>query len=202
MPSRVTTRTSSAIQGSGESLLPTELALSAARRVGVAGLTYSIAFLVFDFVFSSVRAKDVPEHLLSFRIMTAAAVLSGGALFWLSRLWARRPRRVIQAGLIFQVLASLLIAVAETKIPIAPQEFLRGHSAVAIWITSMGLLAPAPFREALVANVASALMVPLAIALSVGILGNPIPSKGQWMLLSTAPLLMAVVTSFFDPVDL
>jgi eukaryotic-like serine/threonine-protein kinase len=195
MPKRIAARISSAIQGSGESLLPADIALSAARRVGMAGITYSISFLAFDAVFSSVRGSEVSEYLLRFRIMTAVAVLSGVGLFLLSRLWKQRPRRVIQAGLIFQVVSSLLIALSETLIPFGPDEFLRGHSAVAIWIAAMGLLAPAPFREALVANLASALMAPLAIGLHMGIMGNRMPSAGQWILFCTAPLLMAVVTS-------
>lgn len=77
--------------------------------------------------------------------------------------------------------------------PFTEDLLIHGHSAIAMWIISFALLAPAPFRLALPAALLSAAMAPIGILLNVWVGGNPLPQLAIWAIWSAEPLLMAVV---------
>jgi serine/threonine-protein kinase len=163
--------------------------------VGLAGLLYAVSYLSFDLLFSYLRMPFAREYAYTFYPTMVCAVGSGLGLYWLSRKPNLDARLVLRLGLWFEVLASFLIAIAETKVPLEPHDLLRGHSAIAMWIPTYGLLAPSPFRTTLAVSFAAAAMAPLGMAVNVA-LGNTVPNAGQWVTYAAGPLIMAGVTAF------
>lgn len=173
--------------------MPSDLAEVAAKRVGLAGLTYSGCYLFFEIVYKATRASLV-NHLAPFyTVNSIIGVLSGLAIFWASRKWREEPEFVVKLGLVFEVISSLQIGIAEGAIPFTDNLSIHGHSAIAMWIISFALLAPAPFQLALPAALLSAAMAPIGILLNVLIIGNPLPPPPIWAIWTAAPLLMAVI---------
>ena len=171
--------------------LPPDLARVAARRIGAAALTYAAAYLAFETLFTFTRFHVMP-HLVVFNYTVAAiGILSGVGLFYLSRRWESRAALVIKLGLAFEIYASLLISLAEMAAP-PPNDYLHGHSAIAFWISTFALVAPAPYRPALAAALCSAAMAPAGLAINVWLRGYPAPPFPIWLMYSLAPVLMAV----------
>lgn len=172
--------------------LPADLARVAARRIGAVALTYSGAYLAFEILFTFTRIYTIP-HLMVFNYTVAAiGIVSGLGLFHLSRKWEARAALVIKLGLAFEVYSSFLIALAEMSAP-PPNDYLHGHSAIAFWISTFALVAPAPYRPALAAALCSAAMAPIGLAVNMAIRGYPSPPLAIWLMYSLAPFLMAVL---------
>ena len=173
--------------------MPLDLAGMSAKRVGLAGLTFSACYFFFEIIYQGTRAAAVSNLANFFLMNTISGILSGLAIYWASRKWKAEPEFVVKLGLGFEVVSSLQIGVAEGALPFTDNLLIHGHSAIAMWIISFALLAPAPFRLALPAALLSAAMAPLGILLNVWIRGNPLPPLAVWAIWSAAPLLMAVV---------
>jgi serine/threonine-protein kinase len=176
--------------------MPRELALVAAERVGLVGLLYSAAYLAFELVFSLSRGSEVTPLLNYFRRNAVVGILMGLAVWWLSRRWRDTPGRVVQVGLVFEVVASLHISMAETTIPFQQSLLVRGHSSVAFFISVFALVAPVRYGLALTASLLAAAMTPLGIAINMWRRGNPNPPLGVWVMWSAAPFLMAVLCTW------
>lgn len=172
--------------------LPADVASMAARRVGIAGLTYSSCYLGFEILFHFTRSNQIAGFETFFFYTSLLGIFSGLLMFWLSRRLAHQPERVIQIGLSFLVLSSLEIGVAEATIPFTENLLIRGHSAIAMWIGVFSLLAPAPYRQSLIAALCAAAMAPSGIALNLWIRGYEPPPAAIWILWSAAPFLMAI----------
>ncbi|MDX2267125.1 MAG: serine/threonine-protein kinase [Bryobacter sp.] len=133
---------------------------------------------------------------MPFYKLNAVLGITAGLVVWhLSRRWRGSPARVVTFGLAFQILASFQISLAETAMPFMDDLLIRGHSAVAMWITMFVLVAPVPYRRALPVALLSALMVPLAMALNIGVRGHAPPSLSIWALWCAAPFLMAILAT-------
>jgi tRNA A-37 threonylcarbamoyl transferase component Bud32 len=173
--------------------MPSEIAGMAAKRVGLAGLTFSACYFFFEVVYQATRAAAVNHLAIFFLVNSINGVLSGLAIYWASRRWKAEPEFVVKLGLVFEVVSSLQIGVAEGALPFTDNLLIHGHSAIAMWIISFALLAPAPFRLALPAALLSAAMAPLGILVNVLARGNPVPPLAIWAIWSAAPLLMAII---------
>lgn len=180
--------------GGSSGAVPDDILLRAARRLGPVGLVYAFCFLSFYLAYAVVSGRPVAAADLPGAI-TLAALLLGLTMYSVSR-WAHWPPcRILSAGLVFQVLASFLIAFIETYWPYAPDDLIHGHSAVAIWIVYFALLIPVSWRQTIVASLFSALTLPAAMALHI-LLGHvPSPTLGQWILINLAPMLMVAATA-------
>ncbi len=176
--------------------MPLDLAQVAAKRVGIIGLLYSTGYFAFEMLFFFTRAAKTPALMPYFIRNAAVGIVAGLALYRVSRKWANQPERVIQWGLVFEVLASLHISMAETALPFSSSALLRGHSAIAFWISTFALVAPAPYGQALTAALLSAAMAPLGILLNHFWRGNPLPPLEIWAIWSAAPFLMAVLCTW------
>lgn len=173
--------------------MPSDVAGMAARRVGLAGLTFSACYLAFEILYQLTRVEAV-EHLKPFFLVNSInGILSGLAMYWASRKWKAEPEFVLKLGLIFQVVSSLQIGIAEGALPFTDDLLIHGHSAIAMWIGMFALMAPAQYRQAVVAALLSAAMAPVGILLNVWLRGNPIPPVQVWVIWSAAPFMMAVV---------
>ncbi|OUC12469.1 MAG: hypothetical protein B0A82_22315, partial [Alkalinema sp. CACIAM 70d] len=172
--------------------MPRELALVAAQRVGIVGLVYSFAYLTFEILYSLTRAEEAPGLMPYYRRNAIAGVAMGLLVWWLSRKWKNTPARVVTLGLVFEVVSSLHISMAETALPFDKLSLVRGHSAISFWIATFALVAPARYGHALTAALLSAAMAPAGIAMNMWWRGNPAPVGAIWAIWSTAPFLMAV----------
>ena len=173
--------------------MPLDLAGMSAKRVGLAGLTFSACYFFFEIVYQATRAAAVDHLAIFFLLNSISGILCGLAMYWASRRWKAEPEFVVKLGLAFEVMSSLQIGVAEGALPFTDNLLIHGHSAIAMWIISFALLAPAPFRLAFPAALVSAAMAPIGILVNVLIRGNPIPPVAIWAIWSAAPLLMAIV---------
>lgn len=172
--------------------MPRELALGAADRVGITGLLYAGAYFLFEVVYMTTRGQEVEPLRNFFLSNTALGVGMGLLVWWFSRYWRQAPATVVKMGLVFEVLASLQISLAETALPFDQSLLIRGHSAISFWIATFALVAPARFGYALTAALLSAAMAPAGIAINMWLRGNPSPPAGIWLLWPAAPLMMAL----------
>ncbi len=177
--------------------LPADLARTVASRVGVTGLAFAAVDLSFHVLFTFLRPPGFPRDLDNAFLANGAVGISAGfALWWFSRRWAASPMRVLRLGLAFEVLASLLIGLAESAMPWVPGHSLQGHSSISFWISTFALVAPAPFGLALTHALLSAAMAPLGMAINIAWRGNPVPPLEVWAMWSAAPFLMAVICTW------
>ncbi len=180
----------------GKSATPSGVAATAARRAGMAGLVFAVCYAVFEVVFLVARGWQVKALLPIFLTNAAVGIGMGMGMYAVSRKWKECPELVLKLGIGFFLVSSLLIGVAETLIPFAPNEMVHGSSSVALWIAAYSLLAPMPMRWALPASLGAALMAPVGIWVNHVRHGNPLPEVGVWMLWTAAPLIMAVVSTW------
>lgn len=170
-----------------------DVSVTAARRAGKAGLTFSICYLIFEVIYNLARL-DMPWELRQhFLLKSGIGIALGLAMYQASKKWANNPELVLKLGLGFLVLSSLEIGMAETMEPFGVNEHVHGQSAIAAWLAAYTLLAPSPFHWAMPASIAAALMAPLGLWLNVLTRGNPMPKLEVWVLWSSGPMLMAVV---------
>jgi len=180
--------------GGSSGTIPDDMMLRAARRLGPVGLIYGFCFLSFYLAYNVVSGSPVIEADMNAAV-ALMAVLLGVTMFGISRWSHWPPCRILSAGLVFQVLASFLIAFIETCFPYSPDDLIRGHSAVAIWIVYFALLIPVNWRQTILASLFSASTLPLALALNILIGTVPSPTAGQWVLINLAPMLMVLTTA-------
>ena len=103
-------------------------------------------------------------------------------LFGLSTIvhvFARRtgaaPAAVVRVGLLYVVVASAAMAIAESMLAAERTTEWRGVSGIGIWIVLFPLIIPCLPRQALVTSVASAAMLPLAYGVHVAAGGPSLP---------------------------
>ncbi|MCC6587671.1 MAG: protein kinase [Bryobacterales bacterium] len=180
--------------GSSPAALPDEMLERAAQRLAIVGLVYSGCFAVFYIAYQLVQGSPIIEGDTHF-FVTLSAVLLGVGMYAISRWSGLGPCRVLPLGLIFQVASSFLIAFEETWFPFTPQEVLRGHSAVAIWIVYFALLVPVTWTQTILASVASAMTLPLALSINIMLEHTNSPTAAQWVMLNLAPAVMVAATA-------
>ena len=178
---RVGTADASAVLGGTSSGgLPRDVLLDASRRLGWAALVYSVTYSLAFFgghlmgLFSGTMPGDVlMEQPVQFGV-AVISILLGFGVFWLSRRSALEPQRLLDLGLIFQVVGAFGIAVSELwgvfpewqlDAPVV-QEYV-GVSWTCIWILVFPILAPNTPRRILVASLMAASMAPLVVGLSI-----------------------------------
>jgi serine/threonine-protein kinase len=172
----------------------------ASRRLGWAALVYSVTYSLafFGGHFAAVGA-GVADALLNRPLQLGVAVTSillGFAVFWLSRRSALEPQRLLDLGLVFQVVGAFGIAVAELW-GVFPEwegggqvfDSYVGVSWTCIWILVFPILAPNTPRKILIASLIAASMAPLAVGLSIlaGATDSevPLPFLGNYFLFTT-----------------
>jgi serine/threonine-protein kinase len=157
--------------GSGLSQsLPPELLAEASRRLGWAGLIYGCAFTVAYFGPHLYASLTEPAHRYSPGRdgLAIVAISLGFLMFGLSRLSNMRAQLLLDIGLVFSVVGSLGIAVAEFSTGfVRPGRVLGDYTGIpweCVWIVIFPLLAPNQLWKILVASLCSASMGPLTLA--------------------------------------
>ena len=149
--------------------LPPELLAEAARRLGWLGLLYAGAYTLAHFgppvmlaLGGGVSPATTAQHVIAL-----VAIFMGLAVFFLSRGSWLGPERLLEAGLVFNVVGALGIAVNEfwRGFFIGPRPFL-GIPWEAAWILLFPLVVPNRPGRVLLASLLAASMGPLTVLLA------------------------------------
>ena len=164
---------------SGPVTLPPELLAEAARRLGWVALLYAGAYFVAYFGPHVVEWVRTPGHSIM-RAQTVFAVISvtlGLAVFYLSRRDIIPAERLLDVGLVFEVVASLGISVAQFWKGLPTLDLTSGaYSGIpweCLWIVVFPAVALNTPRKVLWASLASATTGPLTVIVA-GLFGAPI----------------------------
>jgi serine/threonine protein kinase len=95
-------------------------------------------------------------------------------MFALTRRTEQDPAELLDRGLVYEVGMGFLIALTYHCWPAPPGQMPKGWSPVAVWVVAFALLVPATRGKNALATVATALMDPLGLTVSVA-LGSPVP---------------------------
>ena len=174
-------------------ILPACLLEMLRKRLSVAALTYAAAALLAQtaglvgahhlFGDASRFMTTVPVGL----VMVVSTLLLYAAL---RRGWFQAPT-LVWVGLGFEVAGSLGIALATAPVLLATEgTVIWGISWICVWVTSFGLIVPAPPKPAVVAGVLSGAMHPLGLGLWMLLSGSEGPVAGIWFQ-TTIPCLIA-----------
>jgi serine/threonine protein kinase len=157
---------------SGSVTLPPELLAEASRRLGWAALLYAVTYSLAYFGPHIVAWLTVPEHAFP-RTQNLFAMLSIGlavGVFFLSRYAVMPPQQLLDLGLVFEVVSSLGISVAQfwqgfPEFTLVDGKF-TGIPWECAWIIVFPLVAPNTPRKVLVASLAAASTGPLTILMT------------------------------------
>ena len=157
----------------GISALPLDLVSEAAKRVGWLGLIYATGFLLIYFGPRLIVGTPVLELLAKPQsIIAAVSILLGLAVFLLSRNTSIAPHRLLDLGLVFEVIGALGISMSEFwgMFPEYSRELLLtrfyGIPWECVWIVGFPLLAPNTPGKTLAASLAAASTGPFTVLLS------------------------------------
>ena len=93
------------------SALPADLLQEASKRLGWAGLVYSVTFLFASVIPHIITVALIPGHALTDRlfqqIVSFISILLGIAVFALSRHARVRPDVLLDIGLVFEVVGNI-----------------------------------------------------------------------------------------------
>lgn len=150
----------------GRTRVPTELLGKTSSRLywlAILVLVSSVViFLSRHFLEPELRGL---EKTLLFRLDLAVLVLSSLAVVATHRLGFLPPARVLEVGLVFEIIVAFCLAMLEFARPHVPGHAMIGISGVAMWILVFGLFVPNTPLRTLLASVVSACAAPLAYAL-------------------------------------
>ncbi len=149
---------------------PFDLLTESADRLAIVSLVFVVAFFL-----SWLAAPDVPEGAFPILDMSfGVAVLGAIGILIATRSLRDQPSRLATLAMVFQVLASLSIAIAEHWYPWPEDATVRGVSWICVVLVTFPMtIASSPTRT-LVASMLSAAMAPLALFLTI-LKGNPVP---------------------------
>ncbi|MBN8732350.1 MAG: protein kinase [Acidobacteria bacterium] len=176
------------------STLPLDFAERAVRRFGWLALGFALTqvlvFLMGAFVQPGWINPRTAPALYTYTVLAGAAL----AFLFCALAWSHRldPRLMLDLALVFEVLASLAISLAEHALPWHAEVPIRGLSSLEVWIAFFVLAVPATFGKSLLAATASAIMGPLGLMLHIVIGAVPSPALSQWITLFVPALGMAV----------
>ncbi len=157
------------------SALPADLLREASKRLGWAGLVYSVTFLFASVVPHIITVALVPGHALTDRlsqlIVSVISILLGIAVFALSRHARVRPDVLLDIGLVFEVVGAFGISMAQFW-GIFPEwrgqaynEYM-GIPWECVWIVMFPLIAPNTPGKTLLASLGAASTGFLTVLLS------------------------------------
>lgn len=173
----------------GSSVLPVDLLEASAARLQWVALAYGATFLIFHILARFFMPAPPPGFLTLYTIIAASAVTLGGSVCLLGRSGRLRPEIMVDIGLVFEVLAGLILSIAETAEPYA--QHFRAHSSLALWIVFFVLVVPASLPKTLLAAFATAAMGPVGMAANILVRGYPVPPAGHWVIFYVSTFLTA-----------
>ena len=181
--------------------LPAELIERSARRLGVLAQLYAAGFLL-AYVIRELTVHGAggspyrQEAHTPGQVMVAVFVMLAVSLSALASRKSLAAPQMVNAGLVFEVIASLGIALASYSGTWEAEGAVWGVSWLCVWIVVFTMTIPAPPRAAAVAAFASAAMGPLAIVLWAGTRQFAFP-PAHVLLAATAPNFVGAALAWF-----
>jgi serine/threonine-protein kinase len=158
--------------------LPADILRQASRRLELASLVLA-AIVSLTLVLSNalrIAGWRPQPHALLHNLIGVTLIAVSMALFWLCRHGRLSPIRLLDLGLLYEVVVALGISLLDHLAPLSPDRPLDTVSWLCIWIVMFPLIVPAPPIKALAASMAAASTWPAAffVGLSLGH-GHPAP---------------------------
>ena len=154
--------------------LPADLLRRASARLGrvsfVYAATYLAAFGVGHILWAIAGSPPDPGHRFGM-FLTAISVLLSLGMFALTRIRRIPPHRLVDLGLVYEVLGALGISLGFLRVDFGPEPLQLpyvGLSWVCVWIIVFPLLVPATPLKSLFAALVAASMDPIVVLLGYG----------------------------------
>lgn len=181
------------------SALPRHVITRAANRVGTAALTWGGAYVAAISVneYAAHALGGLPSHgwNLGHSVATLFVALSLG-VFSLSRSTTLPPERLLDIGLLYEVLGGLAIVVGTSAGMVWDERaHILGLSWICVWIAGFPFIVPATPSRAAVAAFSTALMAPLGLALWHLLSATPMSTARIWSGITIPPLMCAAIAS-------
>jgi eukaryotic-like serine/threonine-protein kinase len=154
--------------------LPPDLLREAAKRLELTSLVVGAAFVVAIVVNTLISAGGwyTFAHPQMHNVVALLVIALSAAVVWVSRAGRLPPHRLLDLGLVYEVVVAFAISLGDNLAPLAEGLPMAAVSWLCVWIVMFPLVVPAPLRKALLASLAAASTWPLAYAIGVW-LGNP-----------------------------
>ncbi len=177
--------------------MPAELLRQAARRLALAAFAFALGLAVSIIVNNLVAALSWSHHshLYVKNVVDGVIVVISAAMAYAARTGALAPRRLLVAGLVYEVVIALGISISDHLEPMSSDQPLQTISWLCLVIAIFPLIVPAPPRWTLIASMVSATTWPLVYTVSV-VAGNP-PAPFPVALINTLEIYSAVAIALF-----
>jgi eukaryotic-like serine/threonine-protein kinase len=154
--------------------LPPDLLREASRRLEVTSLVVGAAFAVAIVLNSAIRAGGwyVFAHPTVQTAVALTVIAVSGAVAWLCRSGRLEPHRLLDVGLVYEVVVAFAISLGDNLEPLTEGLPLAALSWLCVWIVMFPLVVPATSGKSLVAGLAAATTWPLAYGIGLQ-LGHP-----------------------------
>ncbi|MEP7364272.1 MAG: serine/threonine-protein kinase [Acidobacteriota bacterium] len=174
--------------------LPPDFVEKAVVRLGWVSAVYAIFFLIMYVAnrLTPMGQNQPPDMKVFYAVMAfiGVALGAGMSIFALS---SKLPAQTkLDVGMAFEVLGALVISIIESREPLLPNEIIRGHSSIAIWLVFFILLVPGCRMRSALSAFLTAAMGPLGLWLTIQVFGVPSPTGSQWVLLYIGTFLAAI----------
>jgi len=164
------------------------------KRLGWVALMYAVSILAVHLM-GKWLGPELPDPVPDFLFMdfnVPIAVALGGAMCFLA--WSRilPPLLMLDAGLLFQVLAGLLLSLSENSIVGHAEDPFPGPTSVSLWLALYVLAVPATLGKTILGALGTAAMVPVGMGVNLLIQGAAAPPLEYWVLRAFSPFLIAI----------
>jgi serine/threonine-protein kinase len=170
LPTRISPASSDDPSSTGGLTPPAELLAEASKRLGWAALIYAVCYSLAYFGPHVAAWLTLPNHRM-WQVQHVFALLSvglGSAVFILSRRSTLSAQRLLDIGLVFEVVGALGISAVEFWHGFPTESFLdqkfQGVPWECVWIIVFPMLAPNTPRKILIASLAAASTGPAIVA--------------------------------------
>jgi hypothetical protein len=175
-----------------------DVAKQGAQRIGILAIV-TAATVVGNVVLQQMLQPEMAAAQQNpvFRLSALFLVLAGIGLAALQRSDLVSAQDLLDLGLVFEVAGACALAVMENAIP-WPEAPIRGSTAVATWLAICVVIIPNKPWKSIPAAIASAAIVPVAHAVTAGMLGHPALPWNRLAIYSLGPVVVAGWTPFIS----
>ncbi len=173
-------RSAPGLGGGAPRRLPRDLVERANKRLASATLMCALAFAT-AFPVMNLSPPESMGNLAIANIVAAVCTIFALGAYALTRTKIE-PDRLLDFGLVFEVVMGFGIAFAETFATYSPNASVRGVSWLCVFIVIFPLIVPSTPGKTFIASVATATMSPIALVIIIA-LGAPAPSMVTFLYL-------------------
>ena len=182
--------------------LPADLLREAGRRLEQVGVFVAVAFAIVLAINPLMRMAGwyaLPRPR-THAVVSLAIIAVSGVVAWTARRGFLTPDRLIDLGLVYEVIVAFGIAMGDNLTALGAERPLETISWLCVWIAMFPLIVPATRTRTIVASLAAASTWPLAYAIGVSI-GNP-PAAAATVVLKSVENYVAAILALLPSVVL